>query len=575
MEAYNEYRTIPLEERIENAYKSENGLYPHEILVLSYAPKYSAQELSFSSFWGYKYGVHDVRAILDDLFERGFIKYANVEESVKRQKVSQIKEFLKNHGSKVTGNKALLIERVFKNFSKEEIEQFFTIKYYELTELGRREIECNQELIYIHDRCFKDLDIWAANQWMYENPGIPLIDAICEKLDSKLNVALDKENFTMYLTTVNQAIDFNMKNGRLEESLREIAHKIYFEINVAKYSQRKDFIISSKQYIFPYSTCIWKLSENVKEILANLKWSLHFDNDELIERLIELLNDVSLSFEIFTKREAALIAVYDMKNEGDEIEKIYMEAEKRIRNRYSDIKSKEALETENMPEELSEREKEILEIKQQILLDSFNILKNDIETNHEQLGKIMSQLQDSQPETVIDLWKFLLEANWNHIVKDKEAYGSISSYLTDDIMRALTDEDGFIVFEEYFVSEPKILQAVYQYSPKLPPWSTSVIATQIRSKQFETASTMLGYMYANKKNNFIKNSELCNYCFSSIYQFWIEEFITTSRTHYGEGGWQTGFKADHEIFEFLSYWVDQINDPLEKARTNVFLMELI
>lgn len=37
MEEYNQYGIIPLAERMENAYKSSNGLYPHEIIVLFYA----------------------------------------------------------------------------------------------------------------------------------------------------------------------------------------------------------------------------------------------------------------------------------------------------------------------------------------------------------------------------------------------------------------------------------------------------------------------------------------------------------------------------------------------------------
>ena len=161
------------------------------------------------------------------------------------------------------------------------------------------------------------------------------------------------------------------------------------------------------------------------------------------------------------------------------------------------------------------------------------------------------------------------------MVRDKDPYNSVASYLTADLIQELTDNAGFITFEKYFATEPKIIQAVYQYSPLLPPWSTSVIATQIRSKNFENANVMLEYMYANKKNNFIKNDDLCNYCFSNIYQDWIEDYITTSRTHYGAGGWQRNLKVSNDIFEFLSYWVDQIKDPQEKARTNVFLMELI
>lgn len=575
MEEYNQYGIIPLAERMENAYKSSNGLYPHEIIVLFYASKYSEQDTVFPGFWLYRYGISDVREILRELFEKGFIKYASVEETVKHQKVPQIKEFLKNHRLKVTGNKDALIERVLQNVSQDELEQYFTTKYYELTELGIQEVESNQALIYIHNKPLNNIDIWVANKWIYENPGIPFEDIVFEKLDNELKSAMGKKDYGMYLNIVYGAIRFNIENRRFEDALREIAHQIYFEVNAARSSQSEWFIKYSMKYVFPYSTAVWKLSHDVKTILANLKHALELDNDQIIDALSNLVDDIELSFEIFDKRECALVAVYDMRNETDKIEEIYTDVEERIRDKYPDVENEAFLENGKIPKELSEKDRAMLNRKEQILLDSFNVLKDDIKTNHEQLEKIMTQLQESQPETVIELWRFLLEENWNHVVKDKDQYDSISTYLTADLMQALTDESGFITFEKYFVSEPKILQAVYQYSPQLPPWSTSVIATQIRSKNFETANMMLEYMYANKKNNFIKNDELCNYCFSNIYKDWIEEYITTSRTHYGAGGWQANLKVSEEIFEFLSYWVDQIKDPQEKARTNVFLMELI
>ena len=197
MEEYNQYGIIPLAERMENAYKSSNGLYPHEIIVLFYASKYSEQDTVFPGFWLYRYGISDVREILRDLFKKGFIKYASVEETVKHQKVPQIKEFLKKHRLKVTGNKDALIERVLQNVSQDELEQYFTTKYYELTELGIQEVESNQALIYIHNKPLNNIDIWVANKWIYENPGIPFEDIVFEKLDNELKSAVDKKDYGM------------------------------------------------------------------------------------------------------------------------------------------------------------------------------------------------------------------------------------------------------------------------------------------------------------------------------------------------------------------------------------------
>lgn len=212
--------------------------------------------------------------------------------------------------------------------------------------------------------------------------------------------------------------------------------------------------------------------------------------------------------------------------------------------------------------------------KEQILFDSFNILKDDVKTNHEQLAKILSQLQGNQPNTVIDLWKYLLEANWSHVLRDKEEYHSICAYLTSDMMHELTKDRGFNEFENYFVTEPKIIKAVYRYAPNLPPWTTCVIGTQIRQKQWENANKMLECMFANKKNEFKKTDDLCNYCYSEIFKNIIEKYVTTT-LEYGCSVFQSGVKPPKEAFDFLSYWVDKIEDQEERARTNVVLAELI
>lgn len=567
MDNYNQYGIIPIEERIENAYKSESGLYPHEIIVLSYASKYSEQDISFPGFWWYRYGIGNVKAILNKLFEGGFIKYASVEETVKHQTVPKIKELLKSHRLKLAGNKNVLIERVLQNISEEEIFNSFPNKYYEVTDLGLHELKSNQGLLYIHNNPINNIDIWVVNRWVHDNPQISVKEVIDEKLTDELKYALGKKDYSTYLNSVYTAIRFHMNHGQLEKALREIAHQIYFDINAVRVSQGDYFFEYSMKYVFPYSTATYKISEEAKANLANIKHSLNIQNDELQEMICDLLNDVELELELFNKKECASIAIYEMKNESEKIEQIYLNVESRIKEKYDIATGKK--------KELSEKEKMVLEKKEQILLDSFNVLKDNVKTNHEQLAQIMVQLQESQPETVIELWKYLLDKNWTHVVRDKEEYYSISSYLTSDLMKELTNNSGFLTFEKYFSSEPKILQAVYQYSPSLPPWSTSVIALQIKRKNFEKANIMLEYMYANKKNNFLRNDEFCNYCFSNIYKEWIESYITTSRTHYGARSWETNLKVSEDIFEFLEYWVDQIKDFQEKARTKVYLMELI
>lgn len=67
---------IPVEERVKTATASNHGLFPHEILVLEYAPSFYTEGNSFQGFWWYSYGVRDVQGVLTSLAERGFLEIA-------------------------------------------------------------------------------------------------------------------------------------------------------------------------------------------------------------------------------------------------------------------------------------------------------------------------------------------------------------------------------------------------------------------------------------------------------------------------------------------------------------------
>lgn len=48
-----------LQDLVATATPSEQGLYPHEILMLNYASTYKTSGNTFQGFWLYEYGVND------------------------------------------------------------------------------------------------------------------------------------------------------------------------------------------------------------------------------------------------------------------------------------------------------------------------------------------------------------------------------------------------------------------------------------------------------------------------------------------------------------------------------------
>ena len=50
---------ISIEERLKDRKPTCDGFYPHEILALSYAEKYTNKQKSFQVFWERQYGVNN------------------------------------------------------------------------------------------------------------------------------------------------------------------------------------------------------------------------------------------------------------------------------------------------------------------------------------------------------------------------------------------------------------------------------------------------------------------------------------------------------------------------------------
>ena len=68
-----ENEVISFEQRKKTSIPSNNGLYVPEILMLHFCKKYPNPKSGYPGYWWYKYGIRDVGSIYESLAERGFI----------------------------------------------------------------------------------------------------------------------------------------------------------------------------------------------------------------------------------------------------------------------------------------------------------------------------------------------------------------------------------------------------------------------------------------------------------------------------------------------------------------------
>jgi len=125
-------KVVTFEERKKNSYPSKKGLYVAEILLLEYCNlgKYPKPKSGYPGFWWFKYGIRDIGHALESLKDRGFIQLSSTKKDTNDLK-------------------------------------------YELTDLGKEEIEQNGYVIYMHkhryattedERFGKVFNVWSINK---------------------------------------------------------------------------------------------------------------------------------------------------------------------------------------------------------------------------------------------------------------------------------------------------------------------------------------------------------------------------------------------------------------------------
>lgn len=568
---------IPIERRIENAYKSKNGLYPHEILLISYAPRYIYGEEIQTDYWWYSFGIDNVSSVLDSLLQRKFLSLGDLNQTVNKRTVPELKTFLKANGLTVGGKKADLINRIFANIPINNIEDAFPERYYCQTELGKKELEENDYLFEVKKNNY-GISVWDANRILFRGSPKSFYELMLDRFERKLLELSDSDDFKKITEYLKWKVQLSNYHGKYDNVISDVSKIAFLEINGASRTQSEYFKYSIKN-IFPYNSNIsfLKLQQDTKNWFINLKSILGISNEDIKHNIISANESANLKLEIFTKEECAKIVILEMEGEIDEIKKIYSSVEKRLQDNNPELFMSDDSSTHETDEECKEKEykSKMKSAKEKILLDSFNVLKQNVSSNHEQLAKILAQLQEIQPELSIELWKYLLEENWNSVVNGTEEYDSIAYYLTNDVVSEMTDSSEFEKTEKFFLSEMKVLQAVFEYTPKLDTYITGIVGIQVRKKNFEIANKIFELMFSNKKNDFFDKDSYCYYSYSGIFKNIIEDYVLTNKSFPRQSVYCRCSNVDEEIFEFLKYWADQIYDETEKARVYVFLSELI
>ena len=332
-----------LASRIENAFPSSNGLYPHEILMLDYASSYKTSGNSFQNFWKWNYSVLDPQSVLDSLFERGFICRGDATSALKRFVVADLKVLLAQKSAKTTGKKDELISRILETYSREELEVTIPDRNYVLTELGQQELKENEYVPYLHRHHY--MSVWEMNIMLHiNNPShLRYRDIIWRELNKQSGEHFQNFDFGLYRNTRLSMHDFLVEEKKFKTALHLLCEVISFDLsglgNGDKPIPNNDVFRQVK-----YESRMVNLltTEDKKEVTVppgiigyfeRLYKEIGMTPDEFIKYTYEQFAEIHIHDRVFTESECANIILSEIGLEERKILNSRKVAEQRVKKK--------------------------------------------------------------------------------------------------------------------------------------------------------------------------------------------------------------------------------------------------
>lgn len=340
----------PLRDLLKDATPSKQGLYPHEIVMLEYAPTYKTTKNNFQQFWYYQYSVTDPQSVLDSLFEKEFIKEGDLRSAIEKLKMPEIKEELKLIGQKITGKKADLIDRLMENVDLKVLDAKYSERYYVLTAKGEQELNENQYVSYLHKKRY--MTVWEMNKRI-ANTHYPYRDILWAYFNEQAVLHFHDFDFGLYRNIRLDMYHFLMEENKPKAAFKMLCEVLSFDLSglsngdkILFESEKTDpkFYLTIYEgrfkHFFPYEKTSLLIPPGIAAIFVEMQNIFEFSDEEYREAILRELSEVHPPRRIFTDKEIANIIIAYMHDDTATLSMIYKNAEERERERLKEIKSK-------------------------------------------------------------------------------------------------------------------------------------------------------------------------------------------------------------------------------------------
>lgn len=326
---------IPVDKIIKGMKPNEVGLYPHEVLLLSYAPKYYLEGNSYPGFWWYKYGVKDVDKCLITLKDRGFLQIGSLRSAIEKETAAVLKDVLKDNRLKVSGKKAELVQRLLDEVSEEKLNTIFTKRTYDLTDAGNEILKKEDYIPYIHRHGIEDLDIWSLSEKVKSRKaGLSFRDVIWGYLNERSMIHIKNSDFGLYRNCRFSMSEFVKEEGKLDNAFALLSEVIRYDLSGLSNGFSMQFMDIYADGYFPYKNSIVTMAPGITSRVVDYQEKKGLSDDELKSKLLEEMNRIQLPFRLFAAEECADIVLMEIRKDEEGLEKLYNKAKRRFKKEY-------------------------------------------------------------------------------------------------------------------------------------------------------------------------------------------------------------------------------------------------
>lgn len=168
-----------------------NGLYPSELIMLSYAEKYKTNETHFPAYLTYDYEITNPAKMLKNLQSKGLIEVGSAKDALDSFKLPELKEIAASLGISVKGNKADIVAQL-SEADEANLSPHVKDRLWKLTESGQTALDANPYIQFFigkhpYNVAEVGVDIWTVNKEFVKNPKRPYRDIIFRQLNDQMN----------------------------------------------------------------------------------------------------------------------------------------------------------------------------------------------------------------------------------------------------------------------------------------------------------------------------------------------------------------------------------------------------